>query len=86
MMASAGSILMLRLKRSIAVYLCLLPIALSGCSVPKDDAGAQNKPPGADRTQATAVDVAIAATVPLASTREYTGTTQPFREVAIRFV
>jgi HlyD family secretion protein len=84
MIASAPSVLTLRLKRSIIISLCVLPIALSGCSVPKNDAGAQTKPPGTDRNQATAVDVAIAATVPLASTREYTGTTQPFREVAIR--
>ncbi|WP_310423484.1 biotin/lipoyl-binding protein, partial [Chamaesiphon sp. VAR_48_metabat_135_sub] len=84
MIASARSSLNLRLQRSIVISLCLLPIALSGCSVPKDDAGAQTKPPGAERTQATAVDVAIAATVPLVSTREYTGTTQPFKEVAVR--
>jgi HlyD family secretion protein len=84
MMASARLVLNLRLQRSLAVYLCLLSIALSGCRVPKDGAGAQTKPPGAGRSQATAVDVAIATTVPLASTREYTGTTQPFQEVAIR--
>jgi HlyD family secretion protein len=84
MIASAPSILNLRLQRSIVISLWLLPIALSGCSVPKDNAGAQNKPPGAERSQATAVDVSIATTVPLASTREYTGTTQPFQEVAIR--
>ncbi len=84
MIASTTSVLTLRLKQSLAM--CLLPIALSSCSVPKDDADAQTKPPGADRgrNQATAVDVAIAATAPLASTREYTGTTQPFREVAVR--
>jgi HlyD family secretion protein len=84
MVASDRSILNLRPQRSPLLALLLLPIALSGCSVPKDDAGAQTKPPGAERTQATAVDVAIAATVPLVSTREYTGTTQPFQEVAIR--
>ncbi len=84
MIASAPSVLTLRLQRSLVISLCLLPIALSGCRVPKDNAGAQNKPPGAERSQATAVDVAIAATVPLASIREYTGTTQPFQEVAIR--
>jgi HlyD family secretion protein len=84
MMASARFVLNLRLQRSLAVYLCLLSIALSGCRVTKDVAGAQTKPPGAARNQVTAVDVAIAATVPLASTREYTGTTQPVQEVAIR--
>ena len=84
MIASAPSVLTLRLQRSILISLWLLPIALSGCSVPKDNAGAQTKPPGAERSQATAVDVAIATTVPLVSTREYTGTTQPVQEVAIR--
>ncbi|MCY7366836.1 MAG: hypothetical protein LH474_01640, partial [Chamaesiphon sp.] len=84
MIAYATSVLTLRLKRSLTI--CLLPIALSGCSVPKDDADAQTKSRGTDRgrSQVTAVDVAIAATAPLASTREYTGTTQPFREVAVR--
>jgi HlyD family secretion protein len=84
MITSVPSVLNLRLKRSIAIYFCLLPIVLSGCSVPKNDADARTKQPGAERNQSTAVDVAIAATVPLASAREYTGTTQPFREVAIR--
>ncbi len=84
MIASAPSILNLRLQRLPLLALCLLSIALSGCRVPKDGAGAQTKPPGAERSQVTAVDVAIATTVPLASTREYTGTTQPVQEVAIR--
>lgn len=84
MIAYAPSILNLRLKRSLAVYLCLFPIALSGCSATKDDAGAQTKPPRSERNQATAVDVAIASASSLAPIREYTGTTQPFREVAIR--
>ena len=65
MIASARLVLNLRLQRSLAVYLCLLSIALSGCRVTKDGAGAQTKPPGAERSQVTAVDVAIAASVPL---------------------
>ncbi len=84
MIASSHSILNLRLKRSSATYLCLLLIALSGCSMPKNDASAQTQSLGAGRSQSTAVDVAIASAVPLESMREYTGTTQPFREVAIR--
>lgn len=83
MVSAVASMLTLRPKLSL-VIVWLLAIALSGCQVPKDDAGAQTKPPGGDQNQATAVDVAIAATVPLASTREYTGTTQPLQEVAIR--
>ncbi|MBC7973227.1 MAG: efflux RND transporter periplasmic adaptor subunit [Verrucomicrobia bacterium] len=61
-------------------------VALSGCNfLPKEAADAQTKPPGAAQGQgATAVDVAIAATAPLEATREYTGTTQPLQEVAIR--
>ncbi|WP_310484993.1 efflux RND transporter periplasmic adaptor subunit, partial [Chamaesiphon sp. VAR_48_metabat_403] len=62
----------------------LLAIALASCNAaPKDNADAQNRPPGA-QAQATAVDVAIAATAPLESVRSYTGTTQPVREVSIR--
>lgn len=84
MIAFARSILNLRLNRSLVISLYLLPIVLSGCSVPKDDAGAQTKQPRAERSQSTAVDVAIASAVSLTAVREYTGTTQPFREVAIR--
>jgi HlyD family secretion protein len=62
-----------------------IAIALSGCnSAPKENAAAQNRPPGAAQGQVTAVDVAIASTAPLAATREYTGTTQPLKEVTIR--
>lgn len=61
-------------------------IALSGCNfLPKGSADAQTRPSGAAQGQgATAVDVAIAATAPLQAAREYTGTTQPLQEVAIR--
>ncbi len=62
----------------------LLAIALASCdSTPKDDADARTLSPSA-QTQATAVDVAIAATAPLESVRSYTGTTQPVQEVSIR--
>jgi HlyD family secretion protein len=62
--------------------LTVVTIALSGCNVlPKGGADAQTRPAGSGPT---AVDVAIAATAPLESAREYTGTTQPFQEVAIR--
>jgi multidrug efflux pump subunit AcrA (membrane-fusion protein) len=61
-------------------------VALSGCNfLPKDAADAQTKPSGAAQGRgAAAVDVAIAATAPLETAREYTGTTQPLQEVAIR--
>lgn len=63
----------------------LIAMTLASCnSAPKDGADAQTRPPGAERNQAIAVDVAIAATAPLETVREYTGTTQPVREVAIR--
>jgi HlyD family secretion protein len=87
MIFSADVILTLRRKRlklPLAAYFCLLAIALSGCDLSKDQADAQTRPPGADQNQATAVDVATAAAVPLAANREYTGTTQPQQEVAIR--
>ncbi len=64
--------------------IALLALLLTSCnSLPKDGADAQTRPAGG-RAQATAVDVEIAATAPLESIREYTGTTQPVREVAIR--
>jgi HlyD family secretion protein len=67
------------------VAFAMLTIALSSCKVPKDDADAQNRPGSRQLApQTTAVDVAIAATAPLQPDREYTGTTQPVREVAIR--
>lgn len=61
-------------------------MALSGCGfLPKDAADAQPQPTGSAQGQgAAAVDVSVAATAPLESTQEYTGTTQPFQEVSIR--
>lgn len=60
-------------------------IALSSCSVPKDGADARTTRPAAGaRDRVAAVDVAIATIAPLQSIREYTGTTQPLQEVAIR--
>lgn len=66
--------------------LTLLIASLSGCSfLPKEAADAQTKPPGSAQGRGSAaVDVAIAATAPLEAAREYTGTTQPLQEVAIR--
>ena len=62
----------------------LIAIFLASCNtVPKDGADAQTRPASA-QARLTAVDVAIAATAPLVATREYTGTTQPFQEVAVR--
>jgi multidrug efflux pump subunit AcrA (membrane-fusion protein) len=61
-------------------------VTLSGCELlPKGEAEAQTRTPGAARNQGpAAVDVAIAKIVPLEAPREYTGTTQPFQEVSIR--
>jgi HlyD family secretion protein len=63
-------------------------VALPGCIMPEDAADAQTNrsaTQGAAQAQSTAaVDVAIAATAPLQAAREYTGTTQPLQEVAIR--
>ncbi|XHX79807.1 MAG: efflux RND transporter periplasmic adaptor subunit [Stenomitos frigidus ULC029] len=61
-------------------------LAVSGCGLlPKGNADAQTRPSGNAQGQRTAaVDVAIATTAPLQATREYTGTTQPLQEVAIR--
>lgn len=66
--------------------LTVFAIALQGCNfLPKGNADAQTRPAGSTQGQGPiAVDVEIAATAPLGTTREYTGTTQPFQEVVIR--
>lgn len=59
-------------------------IPLSGCGLPpKADAEAQPQPAQVDNRPA-AVDVAIARTTPLQPDLEYTGTTQPYRQVSLR--
>jgi HlyD family secretion protein len=64
--------------------LTLLAVVTSSCNfLPREKADAQSRPPGAASGE-TAVDVAIAATAPLETTREYTGTTQPQQEVVLR--
>jgi HlyD family secretion protein len=64
--------------------LTLLAVVTSSCNfLPRGKADAQSRPPGAASGE-TAVDVAIAATAPLETTREYTGTTQPQQEVVLR--
>ncbi|MGQ9871594.1 HlyD family secretion protein [Leptodesmis sp.] len=58
-------------------------IPLSGCGLPpKADAEAQPQAQGDNRP--AAVDVAIARTIPLQPDLEYTGTTQPYRQVSLR--
>lgn len=100
MLPSIPALAMLRLKRSSVIYiyrvdlawmlrwgtLTIFAIALSGCNfLPKEGADAQTRPAGSAQGQGPiAVDVEIAATAPLESAREYTGTTQPLQEVAIR--
>ncbi len=59
-----------------------LLIATSGCGLlPKQEAEAQSQSPG---DGPTAVDVAVARTGLLREDPEYTGTTQPVREVSLR--
>lgn len=100
MLPSIPALAMLRLKRSLVIYiyradlawmlrwgtLTIFAIALSGCNfLPKGGADAQTRPAGSAQGQGPiAVDVEIAATAPLEPAREYTGTTQPLQEVAIR--
>ncbi len=60
-------------------------VILSGCNfLPKGTASEQGKAASQERNKVAAVDVSIATATPLESPREYTGTTQPFREVAIQ--
>jgi HlyD family secretion protein len=64
--------------------IALVATCLASCSATKDDAEARTRSPGNGQAQAIAVDVAIATTAPLTAVQEYTGTTQPAQEVAIR--
>ncbi len=60
-------------------------VILSGCNfLPKGTASNQDKAAGTERNKVAAVDVSIATATPLEPTREYAGTTQPFREIAMR--
>jgi len=63
-----------------------LVVALSGCNfLPKSEAEAQSRVPGSQQGGGvTPVDVAIAKTGVLREPIEYTGTTQPVREVSLR--
>ncbi|RFP60043.1 MAG: efflux RND transporter periplasmic adaptor subunit [Limnothrix sp. CACIAM 69d] len=65
--------------------LCGLALLASGCqnAIPPSDA--QPAPPGAaDRAGPPSVDVATAKNATQQTTQDYSGTTQPFREVAVR--
>lgn len=71
------------LSRMLLLGLLLTPIA--GCGfLPKEEANAQPAQRGQAEEGPAAVDVAIARTAPLGEELEYTGTTQPFREVSLR--
>lgn len=61
----------------------LLP--LSGCETSPKAGGAEAQPQqGQSDNRPAAVDVAIARTAPLQQDLEYTGTTQPYRQVSLR--
>lgn len=75
-------------KFSLFLLICVvLPLPyLTGCALlPKTEAEAQPTPPGGGRGDSkTPVNVAIARTGILQEITEYTGTTQPVREVSLR--
>ncbi len=75
---------LVRLQRWL--FLTGMLVVLGGCGTsPRDGAEAQSQPGGQGGAQGpTAVDVAIAQTAAIRSPREYTGTTQPLREVSLR--
>jgi len=63
----------------------LLITPTAGCGfLPKEEASAQPAQRGQAEDGPAAVDVAIARTAPLGEELEYTGTTQPFREISLR--
>lgn len=67
------------------IALAGLITGLAGCgALPKSEAGAQQPRPGQQDDGPAAVDVAIARTALLAQDQEYSGTTQPFRQVSVR--
>ncbi|WP_446418958.1 efflux RND transporter periplasmic adaptor subunit [Coleofasciculus sp.] len=69
----------------LVLWIILLVPSLTGCGIsPKTEAGAQPKPPGAEEKTSTAVDVAIAQTGWVLEPIEYTGRTQPLRDVSLR--
>ncbi|MFP4102268.1 efflux RND transporter periplasmic adaptor subunit [Coleofasciculus sp.] len=69
----------------LVLWIILLVPSISGCNlVPKTEAGAQPKPPGAEEKTSTAVDVAIAETGWVLEPIEYTGRTQPLRDISLR--
>lgn len=78
----------LKHKFSLFLLICIvLPLPyLTGCALlPKTEAEAQPTPPGGGRGDSkTPVNVAIARTEILQEITEYTGTTQPVREVSLR--
>ena len=68
------------------IILSNLLISVTGCALtPKNQVGAQPNPKGASgEKQITSVDVAVARTGVLKQVKEYTGTTKPIQEVALR--
>lgn len=69
----------------LVLWIILLVPSLTGCGIsPKTEAGAQPKPPGAQEKSSTAVDVAIAQTGWVLEPIEYTGRTQPLRDISLR--
>lgn len=60
-------------------------VGLAGCgSLPKSEAGAQQPRQGESGDGPASVDVAIARTALMEQNRDYTGTTQPYRQVSVR--
>jgi HlyD family secretion protein len=83
MLARAQSSLRCRSVAQVAGWASLVSLvgALSGCGAnPQTEANAQTQP----REQIAAVNVAISRTAAIAPDLQYTGTTQPYRQVAVR--
>ncbi|MDB9314949.1 biotin/lipoyl-binding protein [Spirulina sp. CS-785/01] len=75
----------LRISKAVPLVALLFSIVGSGCQLlPQDTAKAQSESQSEGSPQAVAVETSRAETGSLQEITEYTGTTQPFRQVSLR--
>jgi RND family efflux transporter MFP subunit len=72
------------LSKAVSLAALGLLLTIAGCEMPQDAAKAQSELASDQFEEVTAVETAIAQTGSLQEVIEYTGTTQPFRQVSLR--